>query len=130
MQRAEGRCSAPRLEAAGFSQALLEVVQDLQRRGNVMVLVTSRIALPGGLGGARQLHLQALADGPALELLSLWAGDFSTKLTRQRAAALAQDCSGNARLLTIVGGLINCSPSQDHSEVLAIITFAARCRAP
>lgn len=104
-------------EPGAYMQALLEVLQDLQRRGNAIVLVTSRMGLPGGLHGAHQQHLDPLEDGPALQLLQFWSGaGFADKLTQRQAAMLVQYCSGNARMLTILGGLVNCSPPHD-SEV-------------
>lgn len=97
---------------AACLQVLVQLLADLRQLNSVMVLVTSRVALPtADLGAA--LQLQPLAEGPAAELLASRAGGFSTRLAQPLATRLARQCNGNPLLLTIVGEEIGSRPGLD-----------------
>jgi hypothetical protein len=108
---------APPAEHAALYQELWDVLETLlamnlggERR--VRLVVNSRMGLGGGLGGADQVHLAALAAADAQELLLMHAGQ-EARWEGGQAAQLVAICGGNALALTLVGGLLaacRCTP--------------------
>jgi hypothetical protein len=91
-------------------EALLSMNAGGVRR--VRLVVNTRMALGGGLGGADQIHMAALSPADSQELLLVHAGQEVAWKDGQ-AMQLVEICGGNALALTLVGGLLSarrCTP--------------------
>jgi hypothetical protein len=105
------------LDQVALHQELWYVLETLLKMNmggvrRVRLVVNSRMALGGGLGGADQVYLSALHAAAAQELLQMHAGQ-EVVWEEGQAMQLAQICVGNALALTLVGGLLaarRCSP--------------------
>lgn len=103
---------------AACLQLLVQLLASLRRLESVMVLVTSRVALPEDvLGNTLQLRLPPLSDAAAAQLLASHAGGFGARLSRDLATKLARQCEGNALLLTVVGEEFSTSSQSLDLEV-------------
>jgi hypothetical protein len=70
----------------------------------VRLVVNSHMDLGGGLEGAAQIHLGAMTDADAQQLL-LHAGE-EVRWEEGQAAQLVEMCCGNALALSLVGEVL------------------------
>jgi hypothetical protein len=98
--------------------ALLEM--NMRGKRSVRLVVSSRMDLGGGLGGADQIHLEPLPAADAQQLLLMHGGQ-EVEWEDGHAAQLVEMCGGNALALTLVGGLLaarRCTPKVRGERLL------------